>query len=211
MYKRQEHGILVHQYGPHIFHTKEKQVYDYLSRFTEWYPYSHEVGGNIYGKIVPVPFNLNTLKIVYGKERGAALEKKLVDAYGMGSRVPILELKNHEDEDIREIADYVYQNIFLKYTMKQWGQTPEEIDPSVTGRVPVLISYDNRYFQDKYQGMPLKGYTRLFENMLDHKNITVECNVDARRRVGIRDNRTYLDGEPFDGPVIYTGAIDRCV
>ena len=204
-----EHGILIHKYGPHIFHTKEKKAYDYLSRFTDWYAFGHEVVANVYGKLIPVPFNLNTLHMVYEKEKADTLEKKLIETFGMGSRVPILKLREQEDPEIRQIADYVYENIFLHYTMKQWGQTPEEIDPAVTGRVPVVISYDNRYFQEPWQGMPLNGYTPMFEKMLDHPKIRVETGVDARSRIRFEEDQVILDGEPFCGEVIYTGPVDE--
>ena len=204
-----EHGILIHKYGPHIFHTKEKKAYDYLSRFTDWYAFGHEVVANVYGKLIPVPFNLNTLHMVYEKEKADTLEKKLIETFGMGSRVPILKLREQEDPEIRQIADYVYENIFLHYTMKQWGQTPEEIDPAVTGRVPVVISYDNRYFQEPWQGMPLHGYTPMFEKMLDHPKIRVETGVDARSRIQFEEDQVILDGEPFCGEVIYTGPVDE--
>ncbi|MCD8197232.1 MAG: UDP-galactopyranose mutase [Lachnospiraceae bacterium] len=204
-----EHGILVHRYGPHIFHTKEQRAYDYLSRFTEWYAFGHEVVANVHGKLIPVPFNLNTLHMVYDEVKADELEKKLIDAFGEGSRVPVLKLREHEDPQIREIAEFVYENIFLHYTMKQWGQTPEEIDPAVTGRVPVLISHDNRYFQEPYQGMPLHGYTAMFEAMLDHPKIMVKTGVDARTRISIREKDVLLDGAPFTGEVIYTGPLDE--
>ena len=206
-----EHGILVHQYGPHIFHTYSKEVYDFLSQYTKWYEYSHEVVGNVYDKIIPIPFNLNTLNIVFGEEKGNALKKELVDTYGMEARVPILELQKSESEGIREVAQYVYENIFLKYTMKQWEQKPEEVDQSVTARVPVLISYDNRYFQDTYQGMPLDGYTTLFENLLNHENIKVELGVDAKDVLtfDFENQNILVDNQVFDGPIIFTGAIDE--
>ena len=207
--EKDEHGILIHKYGPHIFHTKEQKAYDYLSRFTDWYAFGHEVVANIHGKLIPVPFNLNTLHMVYEQEKADALEKKLIDAFGLESRVPILKLREHEDPEIREIADYVYENIFLHYTMKQWGQTPEQIDPAVTGRVPVLISHDNRYFQEPWQGMPLHGYTLMFEKMLDHENITVEIGVDARSRVTFSEGSVSLDGQAFTGDLIYTGPLDE--
>ena len=121
--KYDEYGILIHQYGPHIFHTNSKRVFDYLSRFTEWYFYRHEVVGNVYGKELPIPFNLNTLEMVYGEE-AKELEKRLIDNFGEGARVPILELMNHEDKELQKIAQYVYENVFLKYTMKQWGKSP---------------------------------------------------------------------------------------
>ena len=207
--EKDEHGILIHKYGPHIFHTKEQKAYDYLSRFTDWYEFGHEVVANVHGKLIPVPFNLNTLHMVYEQEKADALEKKLIDAFGLESRVPILKLREHEDPEIREIADYVYENIFLHYTMKQWGQTPEQIDPAVTGRVPVLISHDNRYFQEPWQGMPLHGYTLMFEKMLDHENITVEIGVDARSRVTFSEGSVSLDGQAFTGDLIYTGPLDE--
>lgn len=204
------YGVLIHEYGPHIFHTNDEGVYDYLSRFTEWYlyPQGHQVVANVNGAQIPIPFNLNTLHQVYG-EQAAAIENRLLAAYPKGSRVPIMELKKSEDPQIREIAQYVYENVFLKYTMKQWGQTPDEISPEVTGRVPVLISYDNRYFQDKYQGVPLHGFTPMFEQMLAHENIDLQLNVSAAERISFTENGVLFDGEPFDGEVIYTGALDE--
>lgn len=205
-----EHGVLVHKYGPHIFHTQNKEVFDFLSRFTRWYDYSHEVVASVYGEIIPIPFNLNTLMIVFGEEKGQALKKELIDTYGENARVPILELQKSSSKGIQEVAHYVYENIFLKYTMKQWNQKPEEVDQSVTARVPVLISYDNRYFQDTYQGMPLEGYTKLFENMLEHPNIKVILGRDAKEDIQFNfDKKDVLyQGKVFDGKVIFTGAID---
>ena len=206
-----EYGVLVHKYGPHIFHTNNKEVFDFLSRFTKWYDYQHEVVGDVYGKIIPIPFNLNTLMIVFGEERGQSLKQELIDTYGENARVPILELQKSSSKGIQEVAQYVYENIFLKYTMKQWNQKPEEVDQSVTARVPVLISYDNRYFQDTYQGMPEEGYTKLFENMLDHENIEIELGKDAKNLISFDfDNRKiYYQGQEFLGHIIFTGAIDE--
>ena len=208
---KDEYGILVHWYGPHIFHTSNEEVYEWLSRFTDWYAFGHEVVARVGDKLLPVPFNLNTLKMVYGEEKAAVLEKKLVDAFGFGARVPILKLREQQDEDLRAIADYVYENVFLRYTMKQWGQTPEEIDPAVTGRVPVVISYDNRYFGDKYQGMPLDGFTPMFEKMLDHPNIEVRTNTNAKDALVIseEEGKVLMDGQEFKGTVIYTGPVDE--
>ena len=208
---KDKYGILVHWYGPHIFHTGNEEVYEWLSRFTDWYAFGHEVVARVGDKLLPVPFNLNTLKMVYGEEKAAVLEKKLVDTFGFGARVPILKLREQQDEDLRAIADYVYENVFLRYTMKQWGQTPEEIDPAVTGRVPVVISYDNRYFGDKYQGMPLDGFTPMFEKMLDHPNIEVRTNTDAKDALVIseQEGKVLMDGQEFCGTVIYTGPVDE--
>lgn len=206
-----DYGILIHEYGPHIFHTNMEDVFSYLSEFTEWYLYEngHQVVADVNGKLIPVPFNLNTLHMVYEKELADTLEKKLVQAYGSGSRVGIMELRQNKDPQIQAIAQYVYENVFLKYTMKQWGQTPEEIDPQVTGRVPVLISYDNRYFQDKYQGVPLHGFTGMFERMLDHENITLLTGTDAGKLLEFGDSQIRYEGKVFEGCVIYTGELDR--
>ena len=204
-----EHGIWIHQYGPHIFHTEMEEVYEFFSRFTMWTSFRHEVVAQVGEQLIPVPFNLNTLHMVFEKDKAEELEKKLTDTYGYGSKVPIMELRKSEDAGIREIADYVYQNIFLYYTMKQWGQKPEEISPEVTGRVPVLISYDNRYFQDKYQGVPKDGFTPMFEHMLDHENIEVVLDTDCRDVLKFTGNEILFEGKPFAGDVIYTGALDE--
>ena len=204
-----DNGILVHEYGPHIFHTDDESVREYLSRFTNWYDFGHEVVANVNGQLIPVPFNLNTLHMVYDDKKACELEKKLIKEYGEGQRVPIMTLRKNPDKEIGQIADYVYENIFLKYTMKQWGQTPEEISPEVTGRVPVVISYDNRYFKDKYQGVPDKGFTPMFEKMLDYDNIEVMTGVDCKDILTFEEDAIYLNGEKFDGDVIYTGALDE--
>ena len=204
-----EYGVLIHQYGPHIFHTDLEPVREFLSRFTDWYDFGHEVVAKVGDQLIPVPFNLNTLHMVYEKEKADTLEKKLIDTYGEGSRVPVMKLRENEDPQIQEIAEYVYQNVFLRYTMKQWGQTPEEISPEVTGRVPVVISYDNRYFGDKYQGMPLDGFTPMFEKMLDHKNIEVRLGTDCADVMSFENGVIYFEGKPFEGQFIFTGAIDE--
>ena len=207
-------GILIHQYGPHIFHTNDKRVFDYLSRFTRWRSYQHRVVANLPdgrgGRLqYPVPFNLTSLETAFGEAEGKRLGDKLIASYGAEKKVTILELRRNPDPEISAIADYVYEHVFVRYTMKQWGQTPEEIDPNTTARVPVFLSRDDRYFQDTYQGMPLEGYTPLFEKMLDHPNITVELGADARKRLELATGHVKLDGEVFHGPVIYTGQADE--
>lgn len=204
-----EYGILIHVYGPHIFHTSDESVREFLSRFTDWYDFGHEVVAKVGDKLIPVPFNLNTLHMVYDKEKADYLEKILIDEYGEGSRVPIMKLRENANPDVREIAEYVYQNVFLKYTMKQWGQTPEEISPEVTGRVPVVISYDNRYFGDKYQSMPKDGFTPMFDKMLDHPNIDVVTGKECKDVISFVDGKILYEGEEFKGDFIFTGAIDE--
>ena len=206
-------GVLIHQYGPHIFHTNDKQVFDWLSRFTRWRDYQHRVVANIPdgrgGRITyPVPFNLTSLETAFGPEEGRRLGDKLTAAYGAEKKVTILELRQNQDPSIAAQADYVYEHVFVHYTMKQWGQRPEDIDPNTTARVPVFLSRDDRYFQDTYQGMPLEGYTPMFERMLDHPSITVELGTDALGRLDLSGNTLKVDGAPFDGQVIYTGQAD---
>ena len=211
-------GILVHRYGPHIFHTNDKRAFDYVRRFTEWRDYQHEVLADWYGTYMPVPFNKNSMEIAFGKEKAAHLIEKLIQTFGDERKVPIIELREQDDPELAEIADFVYKNVFLYYTQKQWGLTPEEVDPSVTARVPVFISRDNRYFQDAYQGMPLDGYTPLFENMLSHDNIVVcldteaESVFDLKFVNGAEDSplsAIAIKGQDFDGPIVYTGPLDE--
>jgi len=202
-------GILIHQYGPHIFHTNSKRVYDYLSRFTQWRGYQHRVVADVYGLRMPVPFNLDSLRLAFGPDKGAHLEEKLLSAYGPEQKIGILELRQNPDPDLALVADYIYENVFLQYTMKQWGTTPEEIDPNTTARVPVFLSRDDRYFQDTYQGMPQEGYASMFQQMLDHPNITLCLGVSAEERLTLGETSLLLDDSPFHGPVIYSGAVDE--
>lgn len=203
-----EAGVLVHQYGPHIFHTNSRQVYEYLSRFTEWYPYHHEVLAYVDGTYLPVPFNLNSIQMVFSEEKAGILIEKLVGEYGYGKRLTVLQLREHPDSEIREVAEYVYENIFLKYTMKQWGQTPEQVDQSVIARVPVILTEENGYFQDAYQGMPAKGYTKMFEALLQHENIKVQLSTPASEVLAFRDGKILYQQQDFRGDVIYTGPVD---
>jgi len=209
-----EAGVLIHRYGPHIFHTNDKRVYDYLSRFTRWRDYPHKVVASIPdgrgGRMeYPVPFNLDSLEAAFGPEEGRRLGEKLMAVYGAEKKVTILELRQSADPEIAALADYVYEHVFVHYTMKQWGTTPEEIDPNTTARVPVFLSRDCRYFQDTYQGMPLEGYTPIFARMLDHPNIEVRLNTDARALLELSGELPLFAGAPFPGPIVYTGAADE--
>ncbi|MEO1660399.1 MAG: UDP-galactopyranose mutase [Pseudomonadota bacterium] len=168
-----EVGVLDHIYGPHIFHTNSNSVVNFLSRFTEWRPYTHFVRAEIEGKLVPIPFNLNSIDLVFGDPLASTLRGVLVDEYGYGSRVPILKLRQHERPEIKFLADFVYKNVFEGYTRKQWGVAPEDLAPSVTARVPVSVSRDDRYFGDRYQIMPKRGYAHLFRKMADVPGLKV--------------------------------------
>ena len=216
--EKDEAGILVHKYGPHIFHSNDKRAFDYARRFSGFLGYQHRVLADWYGTYMPVPFNKNSMEIAFGEEKAAHYIEKLIDTFGDERKVTINELREQDDPELAEIADFVYKNVFLYYTQKQWGLTPEEVDPSVTARVPVFISRDNRYFQDAYQGMPVFGYTKLFEEMLDHENIQVCLNTEAESVFELEFeseaedaplSAIKLHGKKFEGPIVYTGPLDE--
>lgn len=206
-----EHGIIVHRYGPHLFHTSKTQVWEYLSQFTEWHPYEHKVLTSVDGQLVPLPFNLNTLHQLYDPKQAYCMEQVLVASYGEGARVSILQLKANPDELLQSLGRYVYERFFVNYTTKQWGCHPEDISPEVIARVPVVISRDNRYFHDTYQAIPRAGYTALFNQLLASPRIEVQLNQNAMQRIHLekRTGQILLDGSPFMGPVIYTGMLDE--
>lgn len=206
-----ENGILIHKYGPHIFHTNLKHVWDYISQFTEWYYYQHKVLGLIDGKKVCIPFNLNSLYDLFPLKLANLLEEKLVLNFGYGKKVSILKLRNVEDKDLKMLSDYVYEKVFLNYTQKQWGVRPEELDPSVMERVPIYISRDNRYFQDIYQGIPKEGYYKVFERMLSNPNIKILLNTNFKEVIEIdyEERKIYFLGKEFKGKLIFTGPIDE--
>lgn len=194
-----DHGVLVHKYGPHIFHTNSRKVWEYLSQFTEWRPYYHRVLASIEGQLVPLPFNLNAIHLLFPRRMAERLEEKLIGTYGYGTKIPILRLREEQDAELRFLADYVYKYVFEGYTLKQWGMRPEELDGSVTARVPILVSRDDRYFQDTYQAMPKYGYTRMFEKMISHPNISVLLNADWKE----------IEGHISFDFLVFTGPIDE--
>lgn len=194
-----DHGVLIHKYGPHIFHTNSQRVAVYLSQFTGWTPYEHRVRGLIDGEWVPLPFNLTSFEILFGQAEGQRLIKLLTDEFGSNVKVPILDMRNSASVDIRRVADRIYEKVFLHYTIKQWGLRPEELDASVSARVPVLLARDDRYFQDSFQFMPTDGYTALFTRMLTHPRIEVQTGVSYLNAVA---------SEAFDR-IVFTGPIDE--
>lgn len=206
-----ENGVLIHNYGPHIFHTDYEDVWNYLSGFTEWNSYQHKVLANVKGENIPLPFNLKSIQLSFTGKEASEIIKSLLNSYKYGQKIPVLELLKSEDRFLKMLGDYVYENVFLNYTVKQWGLKPDEIDPSVTARVPVYLSEDDRYFQDKYQGLPKLGYHKLFEKMLQHPNIEIRLNTKMSQHVKIdHDNKKILvDGEVFQGKLIFTGLIDE--
>lgn len=204
-------GITVHHYGPHLFHTNKEQVWQYLSQFTKWTPYEHKVLGSIDGKLVPIPFNLNTLYQLYPDDQAQEIEALLVEQYGAGGKVPILELRKSHSGTLQQLAELVYQKFFVNYTTKQWGCSPEDISPEVTARVPIVISRDDRYFHDKYQAIPSQGYTQLIANILKHDNIEVRLNTDATSLIRLNDATKSVEfkGQAFNGKLVFTGMLDQ--
>ena len=168
-----EAGLLVHRYGPHIFHTNSAPVFDYLSRFTEWRPYEHRVRGRVDGHLVPVPINLDTVNTLYGLE----LTPDELPAWLAARAEPVDKVRTAEDVVVSQVGRDLYEKIFRGYTRKQWGLDPSELDASVTARIPVRHDREDRYFTDAFQFMPLHGYTRMFERMLDHPRISVRTGV----------------------------------
>ncbi len=205
-----KNGIMVQPYGPHIFHTNIKEVFDFLSKFTEWTKYEHKVLARIRkDRLVPVPFNLTSLESLFPKEKAERIKKVLIDEIGLDKKVPILQLKKHESAEIREFADFVYKNIFYIYTMKQWGFKPEQLGETVMNRVPVYVSYEDRYFTDEYQYMPKDGFTEMISNILRHPHIKLKLGKDAKDSIALSDGEIFLNGKKFDGTLIYTGCVDE--
>lgn len=188
------HGILVHKYGPHIFHTNSRPVFEYLSRFTEWRPYEHRVLASVDGQLLPIPINLNTVNQLYGLN----LTSFEVEDFFAKVAEPKDYIRTSEDVVVSKVGRELYEKFFRNYTRKQWGMDPSELDNSVIARVPTRTNRDDRYFTDTYQAMPLHGYTRMFEKMLSHPNIKVMLNTDYRE----------IEGFIPYGEMIYTGPVD---
>ena len=208
-YDEMRDGIRVHRYGPHLFHTDDAEVWRYLSAFTAWEPYEHRVLAHIDGHDVELPFNLTSLYRLFPEGTARRIEAALVERYGVDADVPVLELKKSDEPLLRQLAETVYEKVFKHYTAKQWGLLPEEIDASVTARVPVRTGKENRYFRDRYQAVPKEGYATMFERMLAHPRIGVLSGTDAGDILALDETGgIHLFGQPFEGMVIYTGMVD---
>ncbi|RYU84334.1 UDP-galactopyranose mutase [Hymenobacter persicinus] len=190
-----EEGVLVHKYGPHIFHTNSKDVFEYLSNFTDWRPYEHRVLASVDGQMVPMPINLDTINKLYGLSLNSFEVEQFLES--LAEEIPVI--KTSEDVVVSKVGRELYEKFFKNYTRKQWGMDPSELDKSVTSRVPTRTNRDDRYFTDTYQAMPLHGYTRMFENMLNHPNIKVMLNTDYHE---------IIDFIPFK-EIIFTGPVDE--
>lgn len=191
-----EAGVLIHRYGPHIFHTNAQRIVDYLSRFTQWRPYEHRVLAVVDGQQVPIPINRTTLNALYGLDLQSDEE---AERYLASRAEPVETIRTSEDVVVNQIGRELYEKFFRGYTRKQWGLDPSQLDKMVTSRVPTRTNTDDRYFTDTFQQMPLEGYTRMFERMLDHPNISIMLNTDYRQ---VRDQVAYKH-------LIYCGPIDE--
>jgi UDP-galactopyranose mutase len=185
----------VHKYGPHIFHTNSERIFRYLSRFTEWRPYEHRVLAHVDGKCVPFPINVDTLNAIYGTQ----MDEAEAEAFLKRVAEQVSEVRSFEHAMVSQIGRQLYEKFIQSYTRKQWGLDPSALDASVAARVPVRFNRDDRYFTDKYQVMPLHGYTRMFERMLDHPNITILLQADYKD----------VAGEVSYKKLIYTGPVDE--
>ncbi|HYO13865.1 MAG TPA: UDP-galactopyranose mutase [Thermoanaerobaculia bacterium] len=188
-------GILIHRYGPHIFHTNSREVFEYLSGFTKWRSYEHRVRASVDGQLVPIPINLDTINQLYGLK----LTSMEVEKFFASVAEKREQIRTSEDVVVARVGRELYEKFFRGYTRKQWGLDPSQLDAMVTARVPVRTNRDDRYFSDTYQAMPLRGYTRMFENMLDHPNIKILLNTDYREVAG---------DIPYQ-KMIYTGPVDE--
>lgn len=204
-----QHGFLVQKYGPHTFHTKQKHLFDYMCQYESWEDYKLTCGAVWDKTYTPTPFNFTTIDTFYPKDQAALLKEKLTLAFSGRNTATVVEVLEHPDPDIRGYAEYLFQNDYAPYTAKQWGVSPNEIDPSVLKRVPLRFSYDVGYFDDDYQVMPTHSFTHFFENLLNHPNIQVELGVEALEHLRTSGNQILVDGEVADYPVVYTGALDE--
>ena len=190
-----EAGVLVHKYGPHIFHTNSREIFEYLGQFTEWRKFEHRVLAQVDGQLVPIPINLDTINRLYGLN----LDSTGLEQFFAEKREPVENIRTSEDVVVSTVGRELYEKFFRGYTRKQWGLDPSELSSQVTARIPTRTNTDDRYFNDTYQYMPLHGYTRMFEKMLDHENITIQLGVDYR---DIKNSVEYRE-------MIYTGPIDE--
>src|SRR5215212_8353012 len=189
------HGILIHKYGPHIFHTNSEEIFSYLSRFTAWRQYQHRVRACVDGRLVPIPINLDTLRELYGFDFTPQQMKEYLASVAEKRE----KITTSEDVVLSSVGRELYEKFFRGYTRKQWGLDPADLDAQVTARVPVRYNRDDRYFTDTFQAMPARGFTRMFENMLDHENIQILLGADYREVVE----------EVNFGSLIYTGPVDE--
>ena len=202
-------GIRVHKYGPHVFHTNNPALMEYMQQFAEWVDFPIKCQVYMLEKFTPSPFNFQTIDDFYSKEDAEILKSELKQEYPGRSKVTIVELLESKNLAVRKYAEFLFQHDYSLYTAKQWGIKPDEIHPSVLKRVPVLLSYENGYFDDKWQKVPSNGYSEWFNQLLSHPSIKVHLNVNTADRLEIINDDIYIDGIKNQIPVVYTGALDE--
>ena len=208
LYDETDHrGILVQRYGPHTFHTNEEKAYRYLARFGKLMPYRLTYEAEVRNRLVPCPFNFNSIELLYEPDHARRLIRLLGAAYPRKQAVPVQALMNHEEPLIREYAHLLFEEDYRPYTAKQWGLPPEAVDPAVLARVPVWLNRNNTYFDDRYQCLPREGYTRLMETMLRHPRIQVQTGCDALTELSFAKDRVLFAGAAV-ARVIFTGSVD---
>ena len=206
---RDEHGILVQQYGPHIFHTNSERVFEFVNRYSRWNKFNLVCGAVIDGICTPTAFNLKTIDLFFDKAKAEEIKQHIRDRFPGRESATVVELLDCDDAVIRDYAQFLFDKDYSLYTAKQWGISPSEIDKSVLKRVPIRFTYEEAYFKDKYQVMPENGYTSFIRNLIDHPTVSVTLNYEALEHISIKDNAVYLDGKKADYPVVYTGPLDE--
>ncbi|MCL2128772.1 MAG: UDP-galactopyranose mutase [Treponema sp.] len=206
-----ENGILIHRYGPHIFHTDDKRAYDFITKYGEWVPYRHRCAAVLEGIDTPSPANFKTIDLLYDKKEAESLKIELQCRYEGQKSVTITELLESEDISIKKYAEKLYEENYKPYTVKQWGIMPENMDSEIIRRVPVRLDYTDAYFDDEYQVLPENGYTQFFKNLLDHENIEVKLNTDAADliRIDVPGNQILFEDKPLGIPLVFSGSIDE--
>lgn len=203
-----EYGIHVHHYGPHIFHTNDDEVYRYVSDNSELKDFNLVCGSVMDGKCVPTSFDFSSVDTFF-QEEAEEIKAHIKAEFGDRASATVLEMLESQDSYVRRFADFLYEKDYKPYTAKQWGIDPEKVDRQIFKRVPILFSYGSKYFSDKYQAMPVKGYMEFIENLLKHSSIELRLNEEALDRFSIRDNQVMDGDKPLDGILIFTGALDE--
>lgn len=206
---KNENNITYHKYGPHIFHTNDDQVIEYVKKFTDFIEYRWKVNVNIAGKEVPLPINFESIDLLFEKQKAEEIKKELKKEFKEQTKTFIMDMLEIKNKTLNEFANFVYKNVFENYTTKMWGILPSQIDRSVLKRVPVRLNYDDGYFDDKFQGIPKNGYTAMANNILSHENIKIQLNTNAMNHFDLKDQKIYCDGNIFNKILVWTGPLEE--
>lgn len=204
-----DYGILVQKYGPHIFHTNDEEVYEFVIKYEEWTNYKLECGAVWDGKYTPTPFNFTTIDIFFDKEKAEKIKKAISENYDGQTVATVVDMLKHKNSYIREYAQFLFENDYAPYTAKQWGLNPKDVNPDVLKRVPIRLNYDTGYFNDKYEMMPKNSFRQFVSNILSHENIEVKLGIDAKKYLSFSDDSILWKNSRPDGKIIYTGPIDE--